>query len=110
MLSDPTGGRVLLRSRTYAEEYPKLNLHLGSARAIEQKGARVQAMLTARTEAALYFKLNLSTQQQGVVCRPEAISRFHSFSLGDIVDCYVSAWSVNKNVLYLERLEASTRA
>merc|ERR1719428_1201834 len=92
-LGDPTGGRVLKRSRLYSEEYPRLNLHFGSAGALEKRGARVQAMLATRTEAALHFKLNLSGQQQGVVSRPEALTRFHSVKLGEVVDCYIAAWN-----------------
>merc|ERR1711971_954017 len=44
MLGDPSGGRVLSRSRQYAQ-YADMNLHLSSPKAIERCGLRVQAML-----------------------------------------------------------------
>mmetsp|Transcript_23368 Transcript_23368/g.51611 ORF Transcript_23368/g.51611 Transcript_23368/m.51611 type:complete len:109 (-) Transcript_23368:78-404(-) len=85
-----------------------MNLHLPSPRAIERRGLRLQAMLATRTEGNLYFKLNLGATRQGVVSRPDALVRFQDLQFGEIVDCWVSAWSTGGNIVFLERLEATT--
>eukprot|EP00927_Polykrikos_kofoidii_P043792 TRINITY_DN37893_c0_g1_i1.p1 TRINITY_DN37893_c0_g1~~TRINITY_DN37893_c0_g1_i1.p1 ORF type:complete len:398 (-),score=49.81 TRINITY_DN37893_c0_g1_i1:78-1271(-) len=104
LLGDPGGGRVLHRSRQYAD-YARMNQHLASPKAAERRGLRLQAMLATQTETALYLKLNLGNQRQGAVSRPEAMSRFRDFQVGDVIDCWVSAWNTTGNVLFLERLE-----
>merc|ERR1712039_677580 len=77
----------------------------GSPSAVERRGLRLQAMLATRTDSALYFKLNLGAQRQGVVSRPDALSRFKDLQFGDIADCWVSAWNTSGNVVFLERLD-----
>ncbi|CAK0899445.1 unnamed protein product, partial [Prorocentrum cordatum] len=97
-LGDPSGGSVLARSERYTD-YARMNLHLGSPKAVEKRGLRLQAMLATRTDAALYFKLNLGSHRQGAASRPEAVSRFRDMQFGDVADCWVSAWNMTGNII-----------
>lgn len=106
VLGDPSGGRVIEKSRRYCD-YARMNHHLGTPKAAEKRGLRLQAMLATQTEAALYLKLNLGAHRQGAVSRPEALSRFKDLQFGDIADCWVSAWNPTGNILFLERMEIS---
>lgn len=108
-LSDPSGGRVLMRSQRYVD-YAKMNHHLKTPKAVERHGLRLQAMVATQTEAALYLKLNLGAHRQGVVSRPEALARFKDLQFGDIADCYVSAWNTGGTVMFLERLEPTSQS
>eukprot|EP00930_Biecheleria_cincta_P050613 TRINITY_DN35802_c0_g1_i1.p2 TRINITY_DN35802_c0_g1~~TRINITY_DN35802_c0_g1_i1.p2 ORF type:complete len:172 (+),score=30.57 TRINITY_DN35802_c0_g1_i1:692-1207(+) len=106
-LGDPSGGRVLSRSQSYVS-YAHMNNHLTSPKAAQRKGLRLQAMLATQTEAALYFKLNLGAHRQGVVSRDQALLNFKDLQFGDIADCFVSAWNTQGNIIFLERLEATS--
>jgi len=106
-LGDPSGGQVLLRSQKYSD-YARMNLHIASPKAVEKRGLRLQAMLATQTEAAWHFKLNLGASRHGAVSRPEALSRFQELQFGDIVDCWVSAWTTNSSIIFIERLESTT--
>ncbi len=96
---------VLVRSQSYAS-YGSMNPHLRSPSAVERKGLRLQAMFASRNERGMYFKLNLGVQRQGVVSREESLRRFESMRIGDVADCFVSAWNLAGNLVFLERLEA----
>lgn len=102
-LGDPGGVGTLMRSQQYVD-YARMNHHLGSPKAVEKRGLRLQAMLATRTEAALYFKLNLGAHRQGAVSRPDAISRLKGAQFGDIIDCWVSAWNSGGNVFFWNAL------
>eukprot|EP00397_Hematodinium_sp_SG-2012_P040951 GEMP01044992.1.p1 GENE.GEMP01044992.1~~GEMP01044992.1.p1 ORF type:complete len:297 (-),score=61.65 GEMP01044992.1:820-1710(-) len=105
-LKDPVGRQVIKKGERYLE-YAYINPSAKSP--MVHKGMRLKAMMTAKANDAMYFKLNLGMSRNGVVSRTESLGQFQDLRLGDICDVIVTSWNTEGNVLFLERnLEPNT--
>jgi hypothetical protein len=68
-------------------------------------GMHVLAMLTARKEDTLWFKLNLGAGILGAATFPDQIDSFRGVQLGEIVVCRVISWNIKRSLFFLQRQE-----
>lgn len=86
-----------------AVEYRLLNREFPSAASMAKIGTRLWALVAARTDLGVYFKLNAG--RVGLSSTPSAIARFKDVELGDAVLCCVSGVSLDGTYLYLDRYD-----
>jgi len=91
------------RASERALQYRVLNSEFPSAASMAKIGTRLWALVAARTDTGVYFKLNAG--RVGLASTPSAVARFKDVHLGDAVLCCVSGASLNGAYVYLDRYD-----
>lgn len=83
--------------------YCLLNREFPSAQSMAKIGTRLWALVAARTDIGVFFKLNAG--RVGLATTPSALARFADLQLGDLVLCCVSGVSMDGKHIYLDRYD-----
>lgn len=86
-----------------AVQYCVMNSEFPSASSMAKIGTQLWALVAARTDIGIFFKLNAG--RVGLANTPSAMHRFKDVQLGDAVFCCVSGQNRNGSYIYLDRYD-----